>query len=133
MSEPCGITNTLLTYPVTVSITGLLGTGEAGDSVKLQNNGADTITEQVDGTYSFPTELQSGAAYDVTVSSQPATQTCTVSNGTGTVADGPVTDPAVDCVDNPVYVPVPVLDRNGLALLMLLLLGMGIVGVRRFA
>ena len=122
------------TYPVTVTVTGLLGTGNTEDSVELQNNGANTITVLSDGTFSFSAELQDGDSYDVTVSFQPDTQTCTVTNGMGTVAGAPVTGPAVNCVDNPASVndvPVPTLDRYGLALLMLLL-GIGAIGIRRF-
>jgi hypothetical protein len=98
------------TYPVTVSVTGVNDTGNPDDYVELQNNGTDTITVVSDGTFSFPTELQDSASYDVTVSFQPETQTCTVTNGTGTIAGAPVIGPAVNCVDDvvpPVEPPIP--------------------------
>ena len=88
------------TYPVNVSVTGLVGSGLTEDSVELQNNGGDPILVTADGTVNFPTELPDGAMYDVTVASQPDNQTCTVANGMGTVSGGPVFGPAVTCVDN---------------------------------
>jgi hypothetical protein len=88
------------TYPVNVSVTGLVGSGLTEDSVELQNNGGDPILVTADATVNFPTELPDGAMYDVTVASQPDNQTCTVANGTGTVSGGPVFGPAVTCVDN---------------------------------
>lgn len=117
------------TYPVTVSVTGLLGTGNPDDYVGLQNNGTDIITVVSDGTFSFPTELLAGVAYDVTVRFQPETQTCTVTNGTGIVAGGPVIGPAVTCVNDVVppidppapAIPVPTLSQWALIMLSMLL------------
>lgn len=40
-------------------------------------------------------------AYGVTVLTQPAGQTCTVTNGNGVMQDAPVVNIAVNCVDNP--------------------------------
>ena len=48
----------------------------------------------------FDTALPSGARYDVTIAEQPRdpSQTCSVSNGSGFVGDGNVTNIVVDCV-----------------------------------
>lgn len=81
------------TYSIGGSVTGLDG----GKSVQLKNNGADTITVNANGAFSFPTELMTGAAYNVTVSTQPAGQTCTVSGGTGNVGTADVTSVVVNC------------------------------------
>ena len=94
-----GAVQTYPTYVITVSVTGLLGSGLTQDSVKLENNGGDSILVNANATVSFPVEYPDGATYDITVASQPNTQTCTVANGTGTVS-GPVTSPSVTCVDN---------------------------------
>ena len=85
------------TYSIGGDLSGLSG------SVTLQNNGTDDLVLSADGSFAFGTELESGSGYSVTVSSHPATQTCTVSNGSGTVADADVTDVSVSCVDVPTY------------------------------
>lgn len=69
----------------------------AGKTLVLQNNAADDLTVSGNGSFSFPTLLASGAAYTVTVKTQPDGQTCSVTNGTGT-ASGDVTNIAVACV-----------------------------------
>src|SRR5208337_4119493 len=48
-------------------------------------------------TFTFATALPSGAAYSVTVKTNPAGQSCTVSNGSGTVGSANVTNVAVSC------------------------------------
>jgi hypothetical protein len=86
------VTRAAPTYSVGGSVNGLLG------SLSLQNNGADDLTLSTDGPFAFASELDDGADYDVTVSNQPAGQTCTVNNGAGTVSGADVTDVSVDCV-----------------------------------
>src|SRR5204863_8170945 len=52
------------------------------------------------GNFVFPTDVASGAGYAVTVSTQPLApikQTCTVTNGTGTVGAADVTNVQVAC------------------------------------
>ncbi|WP_131762485.1 hypothetical protein [Legionella jamestowniensis] len=83
--------NSTSIYTVGGRITGLAG------SVTLQNNGRDSLTQATDGRFTFTIPLASGSTYNVTVSSQPATQTCTVSNGTGTVTGSNVTNVQVVC------------------------------------
>ncbi len=79
-------------FTVSGSLTGLAG----GSSVVLQLNGTDDQTLSADGGFSFA-PLAEGAAYDVTVASQPDGQTCTVTSGSGTSSGGDVTDVAVAC------------------------------------
>jgi hypothetical protein len=71
-----------------------------GTGLVLRNNGGDDLTLDASGTFVFDTALPSGARYDVTIAQQPRDpmQTCTVSNGSGFVGDGNVTNIAVDCV-----------------------------------
>jgi hypothetical protein len=54
-------------------------------------NGTDTKTVSVNGTFTFPTQIATGATYQVTVASSPPGQSCWVQNGSGTVS-GDVTD-----------------------------------------
>ncbi|WP_116812067.1 DUF4369 domain-containing protein [Steroidobacter cummioxidans] len=82
------------TYRVGGTVAGLIG------SVQLQVNGGDTLTLNVDGPFQFPTALAHGSPYSVTLLAQPATQTCTVGNGSGTVGAGNVTNVSVTCATN---------------------------------
>jgi len=81
-------------FSVGGSVSGLLGTG-----LVLQNNAGDNLAIGADGSFSFATALDDGSAYNVSVFSQPTSpsQTCSVSNGAGTLAGSDVTDVAVTC------------------------------------
>jgi uncharacterized delta-60 repeat protein len=70
--------------------------GSTGELV-LQNNGGDDLTISVNGPFTFPTALASGSSYSVTVRTNPAGQTCVVSNGTGAILVSNVTNVSVDC------------------------------------
>jgi len=85
------------TYTIGGTVSGLSGTG-----LVLQNNGGDNRAVSANGAYTSPTGLASGAAYSITVLTQPTnpTQTCTVANGSGTVGSANVTNVAVTCVTN---------------------------------
>ncbi|CAM4423450.1 MAG: hypothetical protein LEGION0403_FIIPPAGN_02185 [Legionella sp.] len=82
------------TYTLGGTISGLSG------SVSLQNNSGDTLTRSANGSFTFATVVAAGSTYNVTVSSQPGLQTCTVSNGTGTMGSSNVTDILVSCANN---------------------------------
>jgi hypothetical protein len=77
------------------SISGLLGTG-----LTLQNNGGDNLVVTGTGNvnFTFATPLLTGAAYAVTILTQPKTpvQTCSVVNGSGTV-NGNVSNVNIIC------------------------------------
>lgn len=73
-------------------------TGLRGDVV-LQNNGGDDLPLNADGAFLFAKPVGEGKAYKVTVKKQPANQTCTVTNGSGTISDH-VVDVEVTCVTN---------------------------------
>lgn len=93
-------------FAVGGAVSGLVGT------VTLQNNGGDTLPINVNGILKFPALLNNGAAYNVTVLTQPAFQTCTVTNGSGTVAGADVTNVSVTCAQGntaPVAGPLTVL------------------------
>ncbi len=82
------------TYSVGGSVSGLSGT------VVLQDNGGDTLSVTANGSFTFATQLASGAAYAVTVKTNPSGQTCTVASGSGVVASANVTNVAVTCTAN---------------------------------
>ncbi|HEX4418772.1 MAG TPA: hypothetical protein VH165_12765 [Kofleriaceae bacterium] len=83
-------------FLITGSVSGLIGT------VTLQNNGGDNLDVTATGQFAFPTSVASGATYSVTVLTQPSgpAQTCTVTNGAGTVGGADVTDVQVTCATN---------------------------------
>lgn len=80
------------TYAIGGSLSGLA----TGASVTLQNNGADALVLSASGNFSFSQPIADGSSYDVTVSTQPAGETCSVANASGTVAAA-VTDVNVVC------------------------------------
>ncbi|WP_051235836.1 midcut-by-XrtH protein [Ottowia thiooxydans] len=82
------------TYTVGGVVSGLAG------SVTLQNNGSDSLVQSSDGSFTFSTPVAQGSSYLVTVAAQPATQTCTVINGSGTVSASNVSNIAVTCSTN---------------------------------
>jgi Galactose oxidase, central domain len=61
-------------------------------------NGTDTLTPPANATtFAFPTLVASGQPYAVTIQTQPAGQSCQLTNGTGTVGAGPVTSVQINC------------------------------------
>ncbi len=82
------------TYSVGGTLSGLSGT------VVLQDNGGDNLNKAANGSFTFATRLASGATYNVTVLTNPAGQTCTVSKGSGTIGTANVTSVAVACTTN---------------------------------
>lgn len=86
------------TYRVGGAVTGLA----QGSEVVLLNNGGDAVSVQSGGAFQFPSAVASGAAYNVTVSTQPVNpaQTCTVNNGAGTVTSANISNVSVSCSIN---------------------------------
>lgn len=80
------------TYTVGGSLSGL-----ADGSIGLRLNSASDLSLSVNGAFTFAGVQSSGFAYTVTVTTQPAGQTCTVANGSGTVGSANVTSIAVSC------------------------------------
>ena len=91
------VTNPLPRY----TIGGGFMTGLSGTGLVLRNNGGDDLAVASSGTFTFATSLTSGSGYAVTIASQPSGQTCSVSNGSGTVSGANVTSVSVTCVTNP--------------------------------
>jgi large repetitive protein len=84
------------------TISGTVG-GLGGNGLTLSlNDGAVTLPVSNNGTFSFPSTVPSGMAYAVTVDTQPSgpTQTCVVTNGSGTIVGANVNDVEVDCTTN---------------------------------
>lgn len=84
---------TTSTYTVGGSITGLA----SGASMVLQDKPGSTMSVSSNGSFTFPTAIASGSSYAVTVLTQPAGQSCSVTNGNGTLASADVTSVAISC------------------------------------
>lgn len=78
-------------YTVGGTVAGLSGT------VVIQNNGADNSTITSNGSFMFATSVADTVSYDVTVLTQPAGQTCSMANSSGTVNGNNVTNVTVTC------------------------------------
>lgn len=80
------------------TVTGLIGV------VHLNDNGVDALAVVPNGNgggrFTFALEIASGSAYAVTLTDQPAGQTCTLSNASGTSTSN-VTNIGLSCVDTP--------------------------------
>jgi hypothetical protein len=85
------------TYSIGVTVSGLSGAG-----LVLQNNAGDNLSVTASGSVSFAGRLGDGASYGVTVLTQPSSpsQTCSVTDGAGSVAGANVTTVTVNCVTN---------------------------------
>ena len=83
------------TYSVGGTVSGLSGT------VVLQDNGGNDLSVSASGPFTFSTGLAAGSAYNVTVKTSPAGQTCSVANGSGTIGSANVTNVAVTCAAAP--------------------------------
>jgi uncharacterized repeat protein (TIGR01451 family) len=88
------VTCSTATFTVGGTVNGLAGTG-----LVLQNNGGDNLPIGADGGFTFSTPLADGSGYAVTVLTQPSApiQTCSVSNGNGTLAGADISDVVVTC------------------------------------
>jgi len=82
--------------PVTYAIGGNLSGLQSGQ-VTLLLNGANAQTMSANGAFKFSTSVNSGANYAVTVGTQPAEQSCSVTLGSGS-ATANVSNVAVKCV-----------------------------------
>ena len=82
------------TYTVGGTVTGLQGSG-----LVLENNGGSALAVSASGSFVFSGMFASGAAYAVTVATQPdaPAQYCSVSAGSGAVGTSNVMSVAVDC------------------------------------
>jgi DNA-binding beta-propeller fold protein YncE len=98
-----------VTYAVSVTVSGLDASG-----LVLQDNGGDALNVAADGVSTFATHLAPGAAYSVSVATQPGgtSQFCSVANGSGTMGTSDVTNVTVTCKDVAHFAYVPNSDNT---------------------
>ena len=95
-------------YTIGGTVSGL----SSSKTVVLQNNAGDNLTVSANGSFTFATSVASGAAYAVTVLTQPSGMTCTVSNGTGTASSN-VSNVGVSCQPVVAFVFASISGGNG--------------------
>jgi hypothetical protein len=83
--------------PVTFTLSGALSGLASGTQVTLENNSADPLTLSANGPFTFPIPVAELGAYDVTVSTSPIGQTCSLTNGQGTQVTRNVSNIIVTC------------------------------------
>ncbi|MGN6104865.1 MAG: fibrinogen-like YCDxxxxGGGW domain-containing protein [Kofleriaceae bacterium] len=78
------------------TVTGLAGT------LIVHNHGGDPLSLTANGTFAFPSTIESGTTYDVTIHAQPGapSQTCTIAHGTGTATDADIASIEIACQTN---------------------------------
>lgn len=83
------------TYTVGGSISGLISSG------LVLANGGDTLAVDANATsFTLPTAVEFGSNFSVTVQTQPTGLTCSVADGSGTVAEANVSSVVVTCNAN---------------------------------
>src|SRR5690348_2245945 len=76
---PPGFDTPVATFSIGGTVTGSTG------PLTLQNSNGTQLNVAASGPFTFATQMTPGATYEVTVAIPPASQSCTVTNGTGTV------------------------------------------------
>lgn len=83
------------TYTLGGEVTGLAGT------LVLSNSGIESKMVTTNGSYTFASTINEGAAYSVSITSAPADQTCTIVNNSGTVIAN-ISSINIECM-SPIY------------------------------
>lgn len=86
-----------VTFPLATVTVGGTASGLSGTLV-LQINGGGNLAVGANGPFTFSSGLDKGVGYNVTVFANPSSQTCTVSNGSGTTGTTDITSVSVACV-----------------------------------
>jgi len=84
----------------TFTLGGSLSQMSGGNSIILQNNGGDNLTLSSNGNFTFPTPVANNTNYSVTILTNAATQTCVLSNSSGTISSASITNINITCNGN---------------------------------
>ena len=84
--------------PPTASYVGGTISGLSASGLTLQLNGGALLSVGGAATsFLFPNGLSVGQAYSVTIAGQPTAQTCSISNGSGTISNADVSNITITC------------------------------------
>jgi len=111
------VTNVAVTCVSNTFTLGGTVSGLSGPGLVLQNNGGNNLPIAADGPFTFSNAVANGVTYSVTVNTQPSGQSCTVTNGTGTISAN-VTNVAVNCVTSSYTVGGSVSGLSGAGLVL---------------
>ncbi len=108
------VTNVAVACAATAYTIGGTLSGLTTGTLVLSDNGSfDTLSLTANGAFTFTKTITAGSTYAVTIKTQPAGQTCLVTNGSGT-ANANVTNVAVACgATTPLTISVAVSGING--------------------
>ncbi|KAF7960262.1 hypothetical protein AWV80_35365 [Cupriavidus sp. UYMU48A] len=97
--EAAEVSNVAIVCSVNAYRVGGTLSGLSGGRLVLQDNAGDDLLVSANGVFTFSTPVASGADYLVTVNTQPSVpaQTCTVTAGSGKIANAAVNGVAVTC------------------------------------
>ena len=96
----CGGGNSDFASP-SYSVGGSVSGFNSSSALQLTLNGTgDIVSVSQNGTFQFSNTLPFNSIYAVTATQQPTLQTCTVSNGSGTIRASNITNVAVSCLTN---------------------------------
>ncbi len=117
--SPQTVVTSACAYTIGGTISGLTGSGLVLGDVHA---GSSPITSGAT-SFTLPNGLAASSSYAVTVQTQPTGQTCTVSNGSGSVASANITNISVTCANNPAPAqPIPTLSEWAQILMMLMMI-----------
>ena len=84
--------------PTTYTLGGTIS-GLVADGLVLTSNGQSVTVNSGTSTFMFSTSLTTGTAYAVNVQTTPSGLTCSVANGSGTIASANVSNVVITCSD----------------------------------
>ena len=87
------------TYTIGGTVSGLNASG----LVLIDGTNTVSISSGVT-SFQFSSEKPTGETYQVSIQSKPSTQTCSISNASGTVTTQSIMNIAISCVNNPIFV-----------------------------
>ncbi|GGB95308.1 hypothetical protein [Pseudoduganella buxea] len=90
------LTCSINTFKLSGTVTGLTAAG----LVIANGNGSELPIAKDAKDFAYPDSIASQTTYGLAVITQPAGLTCTVTNGTGTMQDAPVTNVVIACKPN---------------------------------
>ncbi len=96
-----GTGTTGATFTVGGTVSGL----NLGQSITLQNNSGDDLTVSANGLFTFAAPVNDKSTYNIGVSTQPAGETCSVLNNSGTINSSSIVNVAVNCIDTTSGIP----------------------------
>lgn len=105
--------------PARVTLGGTVS-GIIGGGLVLADAAGGEVSVLADGAFLLPNKVTAGAAYAVTVKTQPSgpTQTCEIAGGTGVVVGGDVTTVVVSCATNRFAIGGTVSGLGGIGLVL---------------